>query len=133
MSPLRAIVFDFDGVIVETEQPDYDTHRAIFAEYGVELPLDVWAGVVGGSGLDTLFDYFEGCLGRKVDRGRGAQAGAAATTRRGPRAPSPGGRRGAYRAGEGGGAAAGGGVELEPRVGERASRQARAADVRSTS
>ena len=68
MSPLRAIVFDFDGLIVETEQPDYDTHRAIFAEYGVELPLDVWAGVVGGSGLDTLFDYFEGRLGHEVDR-----------------------------------------------------------------
>ena len=69
MSPLRAIVFDFDGLIVETEQPIYDTYRAIFAEYGVELALDVWAGVVGGSGhRDMLFDYFEGRLGRKVDR-----------------------------------------------------------------
>ncbi len=69
MSPLRAIVFDFDGLIVETEQPIYDTYRAIFAEYGVELALDVWAGVVGGSGhRDTLFDYFEVRLGHKVDR-----------------------------------------------------------------
>ena len=69
MRTLRAIVFDFDGLIVETEQPIYDTYRAIFAEYGVELALDVWADVVGGSGhRDTLFDYFEVRLGHKVDR-----------------------------------------------------------------
>ena len=69
MGTLRAIVFDFDGLIVETEQPIYDTYRAIFAEYGVELALDVWAAVIGGSGhRDTLFDYFEERLGRAVDR-----------------------------------------------------------------
>ena len=69
MGTLRAIVFDFDGLIVETEQPIYDTYRAIFAEYGVELALDVWAGVIGGSGhRDKLFDYFEGRLGHTVDR-----------------------------------------------------------------
>ena len=69
MGTLRAIVFDFDGLIVETEQPIYDTYRAIFAEYGVELALDVWAAVIGGSGhRDTLFDYFEERLGRTVDR-----------------------------------------------------------------
>ena len=67
--PFRAIVFDFDGLIVETEQPIYDAYHTIFGEYGVPLTIDVWSGVIGGTGhRDMLFDYLETHLGRAVDR-----------------------------------------------------------------
>ena len=67
--PFRAIIFDFDGLIVDTEQPIYDAYRAVFREAGVPLTLDVWAGVIGGTGhRDALFDYLEAQLGREVDR-----------------------------------------------------------------
>ena len=67
--PFRAIVFDFDGLIVETEQPIYDAYHTIFGEYGVPLTIDVWSGVIGGTGhRDMLFDYLETHLGREVDR-----------------------------------------------------------------
>ena len=65
----RAIVFDFDGLIVDTEQPIYDAYRAVFQSLGVPLTLDTWAGIIGGTGhRDALFDYLEARLGRGVDR-----------------------------------------------------------------
>ena len=66
--PFRAVVFDFDGLIVETEQPIYDAYHTIFEEYGVSLTIDVWSSVIGGTGLRDVFDYLETHLGREVDR-----------------------------------------------------------------
>ena len=67
--PFRAIVFDFDGLIVDTEQPIYDAYRVVFQGLGVPLTLDTWAGVIGGTGhRDALFDYLEAQLGRGVER-----------------------------------------------------------------
>ena len=67
--PFKAIVFDFDGLIVETEEPIFESYSAIFAEFGLELTLKVWANVIGGTGhRDVLFDYLELQLGRKVNR-----------------------------------------------------------------
>ena len=67
--PFRAIVFDFDGLIVETEQPIYDAYSALFAELDVTLPLNVWQEVMGGStGAAAAFAHLERCIGREVDR-----------------------------------------------------------------
>ena len=67
--PFQAIIFDFDGLIVETEEPIFESYSAIFAEFGLELTLKVWANVIGGTGhRDVLFDYLELQLGRKVNR-----------------------------------------------------------------
>ncbi len=53
---LQAIVFDFDGTILETEGPDYQSWLEIFDAHGGELPLDVWIQCVGGA--PTGFDPF---------------------------------------------------------------------------
>ena len=53
---LQALVFDFDGTILETEGPDYQAWQEIFEEHGGELPLDVWIQCVGGAPVD--FDPF---------------------------------------------------------------------------
>ena len=67
--PFRAIIFDFDGLIVDTEQPIYDAYRDVFQSLGVPLMLDTWAGIIGGTGhRDALFDYLEARLGRSIDR-----------------------------------------------------------------
>jgi putative hydrolase of the HAD superfamily len=44
---LQAVVFDFDGLIVDTEWPIYSTALAAFTELGHELPLQTWATIVG--------------------------------------------------------------------------------------
>ena len=38
------LIFDFDGVIVDTETPDYQTWRDVFQSHGVELDRSILAG-----------------------------------------------------------------------------------------
>ncbi len=47
---LRAVVFDFDGVILETEQPEFLAWRAVWADHGVTLQLDEWVHCIGTVG-----------------------------------------------------------------------------------
>jgi len=53
---IRAIIFDFDGLILDTELPDYTAWNEIYHEYGADIPLSVWAGVIGGKMSDNGFD-----------------------------------------------------------------------------
>lgn len=46
-SPIRAILFDFDGLIIDTESVGYHTWREIFAHHGHDLPIEVYAQVIG--------------------------------------------------------------------------------------
>ena len=45
--PLDAVVFDFDGLIIDSETPIFRTARSTLAQYGHDLQLADWAGVVG--------------------------------------------------------------------------------------
>lgn len=66
---LRAVVFDFDGLILDTESTGYRTFVELYREYGAELPLEEWIRVVGSSDNDYYpYDYLEGCIGKKLDR-----------------------------------------------------------------
>jgi putative hydrolase of the HAD superfamily len=42
-----AVVFDFDGIILDSETPEYESHRRIYERCGVELTVDEWCGVIG--------------------------------------------------------------------------------------
>jgi HAD superfamily hydrolase (TIGR01509 family) len=48
---LQAIVFDFDGLIVDTEGPGFVSWEEVYEEFGARLTLDDWrhaTGYVGG-------------------------------------------------------------------------------------
>ena len=47
MNHIKAIVFDFDGLIIDTETPDYEAWRAIYRAHGFDLPLSTWLPLVG--------------------------------------------------------------------------------------
>jgi len=49
---IKAIVFDFDGLMVDTESSAYDSWQEIYQEYGCTLPLGQWEKVLGGSGAE---------------------------------------------------------------------------------
>ncbi|MDI6769579.1 MAG: HAD family hydrolase [Anaerolineales bacterium] len=51
---LKAIIFDFDGLILDTETPEYIAWQEIFAEHGCELSLEMWGQVVGGAGFSDF-------------------------------------------------------------------------------
>ena len=55
LKPIRAVIFDFDGLIVDTESTGYHTWREIFAEHGHELPVELYAQVVG-TDFNTSYD-----------------------------------------------------------------------------
>ncbi|OLB32567.1 MAG: hypothetical protein AUG45_09935 [Ktedonobacter sp. 13_1_20CM_3_54_15] len=66
---IKALVFDFDGLIVDTEMSSYQTWQEIYAEHDCQLPFSTWAICIGGS--PQLFDpceYLEQQIGRPVLR-----------------------------------------------------------------
>lgn len=66
---IEAVIFDFDGVIVETETPDFETWRDEYMYHGVELDRSLWAGFVGGRpGIFDPYRHLEKLVGHPVDR-----------------------------------------------------------------
>ena len=47
---LKALIFDFDGLILDTETPEFDVLQEIYDEYDTELSIEKWGQVIGGSG-----------------------------------------------------------------------------------
>lgn len=65
---IKALIFDFDGLILDTESPEFQTWREVFAAHGHELTLDLWADLVGRP--RTYFDmyaYFKALNGPLTD------------------------------------------------------------------
>ncbi|TMF37723.1 MAG: HAD family hydrolase [Chloroflexi bacterium] len=48
-SVIRAIVFDFDGLILDTEEPVYRSWLEVYQAHGEELPFDRWVQIVGST------------------------------------------------------------------------------------
>lgn len=69
MSEIRALIFDFDGVILDTETPVLLAWQEIYQEYGCRFPVEEWLGSVGGGNyaLDP-YSYLEHQTGKTVDR-----------------------------------------------------------------
>jgi HAD superfamily hydrolase (TIGR01509 family) len=68
---LRALVFDFDGLILDTETPSYEAWREVFEEHGTTLPLSLWIDIIGRPpGEHAPLLLLEQRIGRPVDRGR---------------------------------------------------------------
>jgi beta-phosphoglucomutase-like phosphatase (HAD superfamily) len=44
---IRAVVFDFDGVILDTETADFISWQEVFVQHGVELTLETWSQGIG--------------------------------------------------------------------------------------
>jgi HAD superfamily hydrolase (TIGR01509 family) len=67
-SPIRALIFDFDGLILDTEGASYQSWAEIYEEHGGTLTMDVWSRVLGGSGLEVdHIARLEEASGRAVD------------------------------------------------------------------
>src|SRR5437016_10067020 len=48
-SVIRAIVFDFDGLILDTEEPIYRSWLEVYEAHGEDLPFERWVQIVGST------------------------------------------------------------------------------------
>ena len=46
-APNWSVVFDFDGVIFDSETPEYESHRRIYERCGATLTVDDWCDQIG--------------------------------------------------------------------------------------
>jgi HAD superfamily hydrolase (TIGR01509 family) len=65
---VRAVIFDFDGLIVDTESPHLEAWREVFDAHGAELTFEAWAACIGTSGAFDPAEHLEQLLGRSFDR-----------------------------------------------------------------
>jgi HAD superfamily hydrolase (TIGR01509 family) len=64
---VKLLVFDFDGLILDTEAPVYDAWQEIYDEHGHALSFDKWATCIGTADtFDPCVDL-AGLLGRDLD------------------------------------------------------------------
>ena len=66
---VRAFVFDFDGLILDTEEPVYTSWLEVYQAHGEDLPFDRWIQILGSS--TASFDpkaFLEEQLGRPLDQ-----------------------------------------------------------------
>lgn len=51
---IQALIFDFDGLILDTETPEVKIWQELYASYGQEFPLDEWVRTVVGATVANL-------------------------------------------------------------------------------
>jgi HAD superfamily hydrolase (TIGR01509 family) len=44
---IRALIFDFDGLILETEGPSYQSWAEVYRSFGLSLPFSTWSTIIG--------------------------------------------------------------------------------------
>lgn len=78
---IRALVFDFDGLILDTEEPVYRSWLEVYEAHGQELPFERWVEIIGSTtsvfhpqhhleqrlGRPLTQDVLEGRIGRRTE------------------------------------------------------------------
>lgn len=65
---IRGLIFDCDGLIVDTETAAFEALQEIYEEQGCPLPIEVWATLCGASeGQVDAFDHLAGQRKQPID------------------------------------------------------------------
>ncbi|MGE5252154.1 MAG: HAD family hydrolase [Bacteroidota bacterium] len=67
--PIKSLIFDFDGLILDTETPDFRVWQSIYLTHGYELPADQWATIIGGHAVSSFdaADHLVELTGGRLD------------------------------------------------------------------
>jgi HAD superfamily hydrolase (TIGR01509 family) len=66
--PVRAFLFDFDGLILDTETASRGGWQWLYREHGHELPPEKWALMVGTIDGWDIWGHLEELVGEPLDR-----------------------------------------------------------------
>jgi HAD superfamily hydrolase (TIGR01509 family) len=66
---VKALIFDFDGLMVDSESPGFQAWSEIYASHGCSLPFEKYAACIGTIDGFDLHRYLEEQSGRSFDRG----------------------------------------------------------------
>jgi HAD superfamily hydrolase (TIGR01509 family) len=67
--PVRAFLFDFDGLLLDTEFASRAGWQLLYREHGQELPEDLWATLVGTTHAPwNPMEHLEGLVGAPLER-----------------------------------------------------------------
>jgi HAD superfamily hydrolase (TIGR01509 family) len=68
---IELLIFDFDGLILETEQPVFESWQELYTRYNCKLDLEMWGSIIGtAEGTFDPFAELESQAGRRLDRER---------------------------------------------------------------
>jgi HAD superfamily hydrolase (TIGR01509 family) len=67
MSSVRAVIYDFDGLLLETEGPTYQSWAETYEAHGVPLSLDEWSLTIGRVDHPDPWEELQRRLGRRLD------------------------------------------------------------------
>lgn len=65
---ISALIFDFDGLIIDSESPGFQTWSELYQAHGCVLPLEKYAACIGTIDGFDLHGYLEEQSGRTLDR-----------------------------------------------------------------
>ncbi len=65
---IKALIFDFDGLILDSESPDFQSWQETYRAYGGSLSFSEWARWIGTIGVFDPYAYLEVQVGHPVDR-----------------------------------------------------------------
>lgn len=58
--PIEAVLFDFDGTLVDTMPLHYEAYRRVFARMGLTLSPEEFYGNIGGKAVETIPKFLGG-------------------------------------------------------------------------
>ena len=67
---IDALIFDFDGIIIDTETPDFETWREVFQKHDLDISTELWLDRVGATVDQPFFDpatHFQKLSGQPLD------------------------------------------------------------------
>jgi HAD superfamily hydrolase (TIGR01509 family) len=66
--PIGFVIFDFDGLIIDSETPLFDIWASIYASHGATLTMDRWQHALGTQGGFDPFEHLTTTLAKALDR-----------------------------------------------------------------
>jgi HAD superfamily hydrolase (TIGR01509 family) len=66
---LKGLIFDFDGLILDTELPAFQAWQGVYQKYGQTLPIEKWVNCIGTSpDRFDAFDYLQALVHSPLPR-----------------------------------------------------------------